>query len=124
MKPRSGPSLLEAAALTLALLFWPICPRASAQGDLPPAGQGTVAVSGTGRIGVTPDRATVSLGVETEAPEASAALLQNSRQMQKLIEALQAAGLQSDAIQTQNIQLRPRYEQPGLRDPPGSRPNW
>lgn len=72
----------------------------------------TVSVSGTGQVSATPDLAIFSLGVQTQAEEASAALAQNSEQMQAVIDTLKEAGVASEDIQTQVIQLSPRYEQP------------
>ena len=76
----------------------------------------TLNVSGTGQASGQPDVAVVRLGVETEAEEAAAALSQNNEQMQALIDALQTAGIAEEKIQTQVVQLQPRYEQP---DPQG-----
>ena len=72
----------------------------------------TVSVSGTGQASATPDLAVVSLGVQTQAEEASEALSQNNEQMQAVIDALQEAGVAPADIQTQVIRLSPRYEQP------------
>jgi uncharacterized protein YggE len=102
----------QGAALAAALFFPAVCFEALAQEEGPVRLPGTITVSGTGRIGIAPDRATVSLGVESEAREASDALLQNNQQMHRLLDALHAAGVEAGAIQTQAIQLRPRYDQP------------
>jgi uncharacterized protein YggE len=72
----------------------------------------TLSVSGNGQASAQPDTATVTLGVETQDTEASAALTQNSEQMQAVIDALEEAGVAAKDIQTQSIQLTPRYEQP------------
>jgi uncharacterized protein YggE len=74
--------------------------------------QRTVSVTGAGRVSAQPDQATVRLGVQTEAESAADALAENSERMQALLEALRDAGVQDADIQTQTLQLFPRYEQP------------
>ena len=74
----------------------------------------TIRVSGTGAVSVTPDIAFIVVGVRTEAEEASAALSQNNQQTNELINALRQAGITQENIQTQYINLYPRYsDQPG-----------
>jgi uncharacterized protein YggE len=73
--------------------------------------QRTISVSGTGMVSAAPDQALVSLGVQTDAEEASTALSENSSQMQALIDALEAAGIAAEDIQTQVLQLYPRYQE-------------
>ena len=72
-----------------------------------------VTVTGSAQVQVQPDTAIVSLGVETNADTASAALTQNNQQMQALIDALTSGGITREDIQTQTVQLYPRYNQPG-----------
>jgi len=71
----------------------------------------TINVSGTGQVSAEPDVAVVTLGVQTEAEEAASALSENSQQMQALVDALEAAGVAIEDIQTEVIRLYPRYEQ-------------
>ncbi len=73
----------------------------------------TVTVSGTGQVRIQPDYALVRVGVQTEAGMANAALTANNEQMQSLLEALRQAGIAAEDIQTQTVQLQPRYDQPG-----------
>ena len=69
----------------------------------------TLSVSGSGQVSAQPDVAVVTLGVQTEADAANAALSQNNTRMQSLVDALKEAGIASEDIQTRSIQLRPRY---------------
>jgi uncharacterized protein YggE len=69
-----------------------------------------VTVSGVGRVDAQPDQATILLGVETQAEVASNAIEQNNQQMQDLIDALTAAGVPQEDIQTQTISLTPIYQ--------------
>jgi uncharacterized protein YggE len=77
----------------------------------------TINVSGSGEASAQPDIATLELGVQTEAKEAGMAMSQNSEQMQAVIEALKEAGVAEEDIQTQIIQVRPRYEEVQRREP-------
>lgn len=72
----------------------------------------TVNVSGTGVVNAQPDLAVVTLGVETQAEAAAAALAQNSEQVQALLDTLTAAGVAEEDIQTQTVRLQPQYAQP------------
>jgi uncharacterized protein YggE len=71
----------------------------------------TVSVSGVGQVEAVPDVATVRLGVRTDAETAQEALTQNNSQMQSLLDALVDSGVSRQDIQTQSIQLFPRYEE-------------
>lgn len=71
-----------------------------------------VNVSGTGVVNAEPDLAVVTLGVETQAEEAAAALAQNNEQMQALFDALITAGVAAEDMQTQTVRLQPQYAQP------------
>ena len=70
----------------------------------------TISVSGTSQVQATPDRAIIRLGVEIQAESAEEAFAQNSTQMQSLLDALEAAGIASENIQTQSVRLTPRYD--------------
>jgi uncharacterized protein YggE len=70
----------------------------------------TVSVSGMGEVQAAPDEALLNLGVQTEATSAHDALTQNSTLMQKVVNALKAANVSSQDIQTQTIQLSPNYK--------------
>jgi uncharacterized protein YggE len=72
----------------------------------------TISVTGTGSANASPDVAVVRIGVRTDANTAQEALSQNSQKMQDLLSALQNAGIARQDIQTQYIQLNPRYNQP------------
>lgn len=72
----------------------------------------SVTVIGTGQAFGTPDQAVINLGVQTDADTAAAALDQNNQQMQSLINALTQAGVARQDIQTQTLQVSPRYQDP------------
>lgn len=69
-----------------------------------------VSVTGEGRVEIVPDMATVSLGVQTDARTASAAMQENSAKLAAVIENLKAAGIELRDIQTSGLSLGPRYD--------------
>jgi uncharacterized protein YggE len=108
------------AVFIFALVLQPANDIASAQGQTGSnQSQQTISVSGTGQVSARPDMAIITLGVQTEAEQASAALSQNNQQMQAVIDALKKAGIAAEDIQTQVINLQPRYEQPPAPAPSG-----
>jgi uncharacterized protein YggE len=70
----------------------------------------TVTVSGTGEMTTPSDMAIVRLGVQTSAETAQEALDDNSQQVQSLLQVLRDAGINSSDIETQSINLNPRYD--------------
>jgi uncharacterized protein len=75
---------------------------------LPASGQTTsrlLTVSGAGKVSLKPDIAYVYVGVHTEKPSAAEAVAENNTNTQKLIEALKAAGVDANDIQTTNFSI-------------------
>lgn len=84
----------------------------------------TLTVLGVGRVRVQPDIAVISLGVQTSAVDPGTAISQTNASMESLIATLEDAGIASEDIQTQYIQLWPQYdpnpsEIGGLSEPAG-----
>jgi len=104
--------VLVAAALGAVVVSQAGCSPATAQIETPDEEQRTVSVSGSGTVSAAPDEVTLRLGVETMAETASEALSQNNEQMEAVIAALTEAGVPEENVQTQTVQLRPRYETP------------
>ena len=69
-----------------------------------------ISVQGTGTVAVEPDVAVVRLGVETRAATSEETLRLNSEKTNSVVAALQALGVEANAIRTESIQLHPRYE--------------
>jgi hypothetical protein len=107
-----------AAALGALFVVQTGCSPAEAQLEPLSGDRRTISVSGSGTVSARPDQAVVRLGVETMAETAEQALSSNSEQMQAVIAALEETGVPTDTIQTQTVQLRPRYETP---EPPEGR---
>lgn len=71
-----------------------------------------IIVSGEAQVRVTPDRATILIGVQTRATTAAAASADNARRQKAILDTLRALGLGSDQIATQNYSVYPemKYE--------------
>lgn len=70
-----------------------------------------ITVTGAATISATPDVATISGGVETQAPTAAEALRMNSDAMTKVLDALAKAGIAKADIQTTRLSLDPVWQQ-------------
>lgn len=57
-----------------------------------------------------PDVATISAGVVTQAADANAAMRANATQMDKVMEAIRAAGVAERDIRTSGVNLNPQYK--------------
>jgi uncharacterized protein YggE len=78
-----------------------------------------VVVTGTGEATVTPDRATLLLGVQTRATTAAAAGAENARRLQAVLDALRALGLSSEQLSTVNYNVSPDMQySPNGQTPP------
>ena len=84
---------------------------------VPPVPQ--IVVSATGEVRVTPDRATINIGVESRAATAAAAAAQNSQKQRAVIEAIKARGVPAEQISTSNFSVIPetRYDREGQAAP-------
>jgi uncharacterized protein YggE len=69
----------------------------------------TLNLSATGETKIAPDMATITLGVQNDAPTAAAALSANAAQMNKVVAALKKAGVAERDIQTSNLNVNPQY---------------
>lgn len=94
--------ILKVLAVSTAFV-WPFSLPALADG---PA---TISVTGEGVVEATPDIATISLGVTTEAPTAAAAMAANSAALAAVLERLRAAGVEERDLQTSNLTLNPNW---------------
>ncbi len=62
-------------------------------------------VQGEGKTSASPDKATIVLGVQTHNASAASAAAENARQMNETIDALLAAGITENEIQTSSYSL-------------------
>jgi uncharacterized protein YggE len=70
----------------------------------------TITMSGKGTIRSTPDKVTVSAGVESQAPTAKDVLAKNTAAMTRVVDALKSAGIDPKDIQTTDFSVNPQYE--------------
>lgn len=101
-----------AAALLIASCAAPTATAADA-----PAPR-TITVTGEGRAADAPDMAVISIGVQTQAPNAAAALRQNSADMAATIKKLKDLGVADKDIQTSGLSINPRYNYEKNRSQP------
>jgi uncharacterized protein YggE len=73
-----------------------------------------IVVTGTGEASARPDLAVISAGVVVQSETASAALADNSRAMEAVLQQLRTAGLADADVQTSQFSVMPLYE----RQPP------
>src|SRR5437762_3461112 len=72
-----------------------------------------------GEVRIAPDRATVSIGVQTRAATAADATAQNSRKQRAVIDAIKARGIPAEQIATSGFNVIPetRYDREGQAAP-------
>ena len=70
----------------------------------------TITASGTGSVIGTPDRAQISLAVETENADVKIAQAENAAIMTRVMDALTAAGIPKDALKTTGYNIYPVYD--------------
>lgn len=97
-------NLVTASALVLAAAF--VAPAFAADTKMPR----TISMTGHGEVRKAPDRAVVSVGVQSTADTAQAALAANSEAMNRIFTSLRAAGIADKFIQTSNFTVQPRYD--------------
>lgn len=72
--------------------------------------KGRISVTGTGQIDAVPDMAWITMGVLEEAPTAKEAMDAASQSMTAVIERLASVGIAEKDMQTQGINLSPKYD--------------
>jgi uncharacterized protein YggE len=73
----------------------------------------TISVLGNGVVETKPDTATVSFGVTTQATTAKEAISSTSSAMEKVLDALKGAGIDSKDLQTEFVSVYPRTDDTG-----------
>lgn len=99
------PILVVAAFVGSVLMLAPIAAaRAQAPATQPPP---QIVVSANGEVVITPDRANIQLGVETEAKTAALASAENNKKQTAVLAAIKAAGIPASAITTSSFSVQP-----------------
>ena len=84
-----------------------------------PAAGPQIVVTGTGEATVSPDRATIFLGVQTRGATAAAAGSENARRLRLVLDTLRAIGLASEQLSTVNYNVSPEMQySPNGQTPP------
>ncbi|MBC7139449.1 MAG: SIMPL domain-containing protein [Defluviimonas sp.] len=94
---------------------------AAAGPALAQAAEGHITVTGNGSAEATPDMASVSLGVVTEAATAAGAMAANSAALTEVMATLAEAGIEPRDIQSSGLTLSPAYEDTYQGGPEGPR---
>lgn len=97
------------SACVLALLLLPVFGSLAAAQPVAPPDMRLLTVSGTGEAKATPDQATISAGVLSEAKAAGDALAANSRAMTAVFATLKRFGIPDKSIRTSNFSVSPQY---------------
>lgn len=91
--------ILVAATLLSGCAGIPVAPAA--------AQPHTMSVNGSAQVMLSPDIAYISIGVHTEAPEATAAVSNNNNLSKAVMDALAAQGIEAKDIRTTNFNIYP-----------------
>ncbi len=79
--------------------------------------EGSIVVSGTGRVAVVPDVADLHLGVSVSRPTVDAARADAARTMDAILAAVDAAGVARRDVRTSLLSVQPRYDYRDGRPP-------
>ena len=92
-------------------------PAAAQEPISPPIPQ--IVTSASAEVRVTPDRASISIGVQTRAATAADATAQNSRKQRAIIDAIRSKGIPAEQIGTSGFNVVPetQYDREGQRAP-------
>jgi uncharacterized protein YggE len=104
----TSPTIQHFRATVVAAL---IC-AASLPGELPAQGMPPnpvpqIVVSANGEVHITPDRANIQLGVETQSKTAAAASAENNRKQSAVLAAIKALGIPASSVTTSSFSVTP-----------------
>lgn len=102
--------IIRAAALSAIV-------AAASQAQAPAVQPPRITTSGEAQVRVTPDRATVLVGVQTRGATAAAAGTSNARIQKAILDTLKAMGLGADQLATQNYSVNPEMQYPPTGGP-------
>ena len=98
--------ILAVASIVLSTVV--VIRPASAQTSPPTPPQ--IVATGTGEATVTPDRATIFIGVQTRATTVAPAAADNARRQRAILDTLRSLGLGSDQLATLNYSVSPEMQ--------------
>ena len=108
LRPRFQPIAGRVGASLLALMC--VTAATSAVEPRTPPGPASIAVTGEGQVAISPDRALVSIGIDSDAPTSAAAAADNARRTRAVVAALRAAGAAATDIRTQSYSVQPQWQ--------------
>jgi len=88
-----------------------------AQAPVPPT-PSQIVTAGSGEARVTPDRATIFIGVQSRGATASAAAADNAKRQRAILDTLRALGFGSDQLSTMNYNVSPEMQYTPNNQPP------
>lgn len=77
-----------------------------------------IVTTGTGETRVSPDRATIFVGVQSRATTAAAAAADNAKRQRAILDTLRVLGLGSDQLSTMNYNVAPEIQYNPNNQPP------
>ncbi len=101
---------LTALVLLLIIGFMVWFPRTGAAQTPTTDSRKRITVVGRGEVKVVPDIARITVGVQSQAPDAATALADNNSKMNALVEQLKAAGIADKDMQTVGVSIYPTYD--------------
>lgn len=111
--------MMRPALLGAALGLLVLSGRSGAQDPPGPAmpAAPTISVTGEGEARAVPDRAFITMGVETRAATAAAAAAGNARTQRAILDTLRAMGFAAEQLTTSNYSVQPeiQYDEGGRR---------
>jgi uncharacterized protein YggE len=90
----------------------------SAQNVVPSAASPQIMTTGVGEAQVTPDRAVISIGVQTRASTAAQAGADNARRQRAILDTLRALGAKSEQLSTNGYNVYPEMSGGSPQTPP------
>jgi uncharacterized protein YggE len=108
---RKGEFQMRLATIALILVALPLAGQVDV--STPPRHPGmmeSISVTGNGKVTLTPDRVSFTIGVESVAPTVADATRTNTEQTARVIAALKRAGATDREIRTTNFSIYPQYE--------------
>lgn len=104
---RTAHSLIAASAFVFSVMTLAAVSSSSARAQAAPATPPQIVVSANGEVVISPDRANIQLGVETQARTAALAAADNNRKQTAVLNAIKALGIPASAITTSNYSVAP-----------------
>lgn len=75
----------------------------------------SIRVQGIGLVSQVPDQVSISLGVETKAATAAAALKENNAKSNELVKVLKSRGVADKDLRTNELSIYPQFDNRGVR---------